>query len=69
MWVYKGSPGQHQVELSVRRDGWLLQMMGWDGMGPHGLWNHWDAGRAEWVADPRAQRGGQEMWWDLGWGC
>lgn len=29
----------------------------------------WDAGRAERVADPRAQRGGQEMWQDLGRGC
>lgn len=69
MWVYRGCPGLLQVELSVRKAGWLLQMLHWDGMEPHGLWSCWDARRAEWVADPEAQRGGQEMWQDLGWGC
>lgn len=62
MWVYKGNPGLLQVELSVRRAVWLQQMLHWDGMEPHGLWSHWDG-------DPRTQRGGQEMWWELGWGC
>lgn len=65
----RGCPGLLQVELSVRRAGWLLQMLHWDGMEPHGLWSCWDARGAEWVADSWTQREAKEMGWDLGWGC